>query len=127
LGQALTDQIKNQITGNTLTGNNYTLVNLFILPLSAWATFFEASPFIAYKSTSKGITKQTSNTSENLSKEELEFFRQSIKDKVTFYRNRLIDQLNKNQSLYPMYRSSTNQVQPYTSKDFSSGIYLGRF
>jgi hypothetical protein len=123
LGTSLTDEIKNQITGNTLTGNNYTLVEVYVKPLSAWATFFEASPFIAYKSTSKGISKQTSSTSENLSKEELEFYRQSIKDKVTFYRKRLQDYLYNNQSLYPNWRNGS----PVQSQDFQSGIYLGNY
>lgn len=127
LGLALKSEILNQITGGTLTGNNYTLVEVYIKPLACYATWLEASPFIAYKTTAKGITIQTSDTSQPITKDDLEFYRQAIRDKVSFYRNRLIDQLKNNSTLYPAYRSSDNSGSdlPYTSPDFSNGIYLG--
>lgn len=122
LGDALTTELKSQITGGTISALNQLLLSKYVKPLACYATWFEASPFLYTKTQNKGLVKQSSNNSENLSKEEfLEMYRQPIKDKVAFFRNELVKYLNSNSSSYPLYRCDV----PPTS--FSSGFYLGRY
>lgn len=123
LGEALTSEIKNQITGGTVSVLNQRLLDKYVIPLACFATWLEASPFLFTKTVNKGLVKQSSTSSENISKEEfLEIYRQPLKDKVSFFRNDLLKYLNTNQASYPLYRTDS----PSVSQSFSSGFYLGR-
>lgn len=120
LGLALLTEIKNQISGNTLTDLNAVLLNDYIKPLCCFATWLEASTFLNYKSTVKGVVKQHSDSSESTSLDEFTFFRSAIKDKVAFYQDELKKYLRINKDLYPLYRPVDKSTTTY-----SNGIYLG--
>ncbi len=125
IGIALDTTLKSAITGGTLTGDNYTLVQYYIKPLAAWSAFLSAIPFMAFKSTSKGILRQSSDNSEIPTIPDINWFRQSVKDNQTFYRGELIRYLEANTSKYPDYRScATSNTQ---GNNTSSGIYLGKY
>ncbi len=122
LGTALNSELKAAITGNTLTGVNYNLVQFYIKPLSVWATYLSAIPFLAFKGTSKGVVRQNSDNSQIASIEELTFLRQAVKDQVAFYKDQLQDYLEENSSLFANYRSCNTDTN-YNSN--GNGIYLG--
>lgn len=124
LGTALDTELKSAITGNTLTGNNYTLVQYYIKPLSAYSSFLSALPFLSMKLTSKGVQRQSSDSSQIASIEELNYLRQSIKDTQSFYKDQLVDYLEANQSIYPNYRTNCNNN---SGSNNSNGIYLGNY
>jgi hypothetical protein len=119
LGTALDTTLKNQLTGNTLTDENKILVQNYIKPLSAWSAFLEAVPFISFKFTNKGVQRQNSEYSEVPAVADLTWYRQNVKDKQSFYRNRLVEYLDCNTTLYPDYRCKP-------TPKFSNGIYLGK-
>jgi hypothetical protein len=124
LGTALKDSLITMIENQTLTGVSETLVDDYIIPYSAWITFWEASLFIMYRAEAKGITKKFSDNSQALDKTEFALFRQGIKDKADFYHNRLLDYLTSNQSAFPLWRcTDTNPINKKES--YSGGIYLG--
>lgn len=122
LGTALTTQLKSELENQTLSGDNYTLVYSYIVPTSAWYSYYEASVFMIYRAENKGITKKYSDNSQALDRQEFANYRQSIQDKANYYRNRLIDYLNDNRLLYPNYRPE-NFCSP--RKDYGGGIWLG--
>jgi len=125
LGQALWTELKDAISGDTLSGNNYTLVENFIIPAANWYAFYEAAPFILYRVEAKGITKKYSDNSQPLDKKEFELFRQSIFDKAQNWRNRMVTYLCDNEdTIFTNWRASTNEHQ-YINKGYSGGIYLG--
>ncbi|GHM98838.1 hypothetical protein WSM22_03280 [Cytophagales bacterium WSM2-2] len=121
LGVALLTEIKNQISGNTLTDLNMTLLNDYIKPLACYATWLEASSFLNYKTTAKGVVKQHSDNSESTTLDEFTFYRSAIKDKVSFCSDSLKNYLKLNAASYPLYRPIDKQITSY-----SNGIYLGR-
>lgn len=122
LGLALDSELKTAIEQGTLSGNNETLVVNYIQPASAWYSFYESTPFLSIKAFNKGLVKQFSDNSTSIDREELRDYRQSILDKAVFYRNKLIDYLNNNKSLYPNYRTDNACGVP---KSNSTGIFLG--
>jgi len=125
LGTALDTELKQAITGNSLTGVNYTLVQYYIKPLASWSTYLSAIPFMAFKGTNKGILRQNSDNSSLPSIEELNYLKQNIKDMVSYYKDNLIDYLEDNETLYPNYRSSITNTTDRKSN--SNGLYLGKF
>lgn len=125
LGTALDSALKQELTNTgTLTGNNATLwVN--IKNCSAWYSYFLAIGFIRTKTTNKGETQQSSDNSQVAPLEDYKDKKQGILDIASFYRNYLIDYLDKNKSLFPLYRADLNDCGESTKKDNSSGIFLG--
>jgi len=123
LGLALTNELLVAIESGVVTGNTLTLLNDYIIPASAWSTFYEAAPFIIYRSVNAGITKKQSDNSTALDQSEFAVYRQSINDKSVFYLNRLINYLEDNKALYPNYR--VNEIGCGIDRVNSSGFYLG--
>lgn len=123
LGTALDSELKSEIENGTLSGNNETLVIHYIQPASAWYCFYEAAPFLSIKAFQKGLVKQASPESTPIDADELKSYRQAILDKATYYRNRLIDYLNTNATLYPNYRNS-DDCSGAGKKGYGIGIYL---
>jgi len=123
LGTALDTELKQAITGNTLTNLQKDLIQNYIKPASAWASFSASIVFQAFKITPKGVNRKLSDNSELPSVEELNYFKQSAKDLQVFYIGQLEKYLNENETLFPSYRSNCNT----SSRSNSNGIYLGKF
>ena len=125
LGDALDTALKTELEAlGTLTGNNATLLT-YILNASAWYCFFESSSFIRTKFNNKSATQQYSENSQVAPLEDFKAIRQEIWDKAQFFRNRLIDYLEDNKSLFPLYRSCDEDCDNgCNTKDYSSGIWL---
>jgi hypothetical protein len=122
LGSALTNELKNQITGNSLSQLNSVLLTQYIRPLAAYGAWHEYIPFSAIRSTQKGEVKQSSDSSVNADLNEVAFKRTALKDKVMFFQNRVEKYLNENKTKYPLYRASCNG-----NGWNSTGIYLGKY
>lgn len=121
LGLAFVTELQNQIDTVTLTPDNETLLNNYIIPYDAWSTFMEASVFLVFRSNNKGVTKNFSDSSQPIDRFELSVYRQGINDKVNFYRNRLIEYLQDNKTLFPLYRAEPGA----TRQSNSTGFFLG--
>lgn len=122
LGTALWTELKDEISGSTLSGHNHTLRENFIIPASNWFSYYEAAPFIIYRAEAKGITKKFSNNSQALDKKEFEYFRQTMLDKAQTWRNRMIDYLNDNVDLFPSWKANSDCNN--TSKNYGSGFLI---
>ena len=125
LGTALNTALKTELEATgTLSGNNYTLLE-YIQNASAWLTYYESIGFLRVKTANKGLTMQSSQNSDTVGTDDYKIFKQEIWDKCQYYRNRLIDYLNNNHLLFPLYRSDINNCDNYSGKDSSSGVYCG--
>lgn len=122
LGLALWSELKDAISGDTLTGANYTLVENYIIPCSNWFSFYEASIFLFYRVEAKGFTKKFSDNSQPLEKKEFEMIRQQILDSAHTWRNIMIDYLNDNESSFPNWKA--NNQSNNTSKSYGGGFLL---
>lgn len=128
LGTTLYDQLKNQITGGTLTTANETLLTDYIQPALLYWTQAEAPTAISYKFLNKGVHQQSSENSSNASLDEINFISQKYKDKAEWYTERLVRFLLENSSDYPAYANpdgGLDKIQP-ESDTFTTGLFLGR-
>lgn len=123
IGEALLTELKNQVTGNTLTNLNQTLLSNYIKPVVAYGAWHEYVGMNSSKTTQKGEVLQSSEHSQNADLNQLTFKRQALKDKINFYQERLKTYLEKNKQSYPLYRSSCTT----NNNNYANGIYLGRF
>ena len=119
LGENLDNSLLTMISGDTLSGSSYTLVQEFIIPTSIWYSYYEALPFVWTRSNAKGLTKGFSDTTSALDVKEYQMIKQELLDKSVMYLNRLIEYLNDNVLTYPLYGNCS------TGSSNSSGIYLG--
>lgn len=129
LGEAMYDDIIDDIENGTLSGNNETLVTNYLYNLSGWFSFFEASPFIAWRAEAKGLTKKFSDNSQALDREEIAEYKQAILDKATFWYNATAKYLENNKTNFPLWRTSFfGKTETDCTDDnlynSQSGIYL---
>ena len=137
LGEALYDEIISNIENGVWSGSNQTLVETYLYNLSGWYTFWEAIPFIAYRSEAKGLTKKFSDNSQPLDREEVAEYRQAVWDKAIFWRNATIKFLSNHASSYPLWRGKyygktvgtgsyddCNDCDGFGGIENSSGIYI---
>jgi hypothetical protein len=118
---ALVSEIKNQITGSTLTALNLTLLSGYVRYLAAYGAMFHYSSFAGItKVTQKGMIEQTSNDANPTDK--LTINRTFLKDQISFFEKKLKEYLDNNKTNYPLYRSCST-----TGNNYGNGIYLGPY
>lgn len=104
IGSGLYDELDSQITANTLTALNTTLLNkikdaLRFFVISEW-------PFVSnYKMRSKGIQTIEGDKSSSVGIEELVQLTQRYKDKAQVFADRVTKYLCENQSDYPLFNN----------------------
>ena len=103
LGEPLVEELQEEIESNTLTELNKALI-LKIAPALALWTDYMASRSLAYTITQKGFTKEKSDNSESLDKEELAYFRLQIKNDAEMATDLLIKYLCKCKDNYPKWQ-----------------------
>lgn len=128
LGSVLFRKFESLISTNTITniGNKVykDLLDDYITQMLVNWTVYEALPNIRYKVMNKSVSGQTSDNSTPVEPDDLNFYRNSVKDKAEFYTQRLIDHLMFNSAIYPEYIKFLNEgVVPVTNSYFS-GIQL---
>ena len=111
LGTDLYNKISNDILGTggaSLTGNYLNLVNDYIQPMLIHFAMVDYLPFASYTLKNGGLFKHTSENSEGVSKEEVDYLIEKHRDIAEYYSRRFIDYMSFNQSLFPEYTSNTN-------------------
>jgi len=122
LGTALVDELKSQITGNSLTLANTVLLSN-IKPVAAYAAWFRYIPFSISKTAVIGEVEQSADHSTASTMEKIEFKRQGIKDMLAFYESKLQKFLENNKDNYPLYRA----CDTISKTSNGSGFYFGKY
>ena len=121
IGSDLINKIQADIIADSLTGDYLTLVNTWIKPCLLHWTMVEYLPFSNYTIANKGVFKHTSENSESVTKEEIDFLLEKERNTAQYYTNRLIDYLSFNaSSKFPEYYSNNNE-DVYPDKDIFGG------
>ena len=119
------DIISGAAGGAGLTGNYLTLVTEFIQPTLIWFAQMNYIPFSAYSITNKGILKGSSETAQNVDKDEVDYLVAKAREYANYYSTRLVDYLCFNNSLFPEFTSNTNNdISPDTSSTAFNGWVL---
>lgn len=124
LGTDLYDKISADIIASSLTGDYLTLVNTYVKPMLIHYAMVEYLPFAAYTVSNKGVFKHTSENSEGVSKEEVDYLVEKERKTAGYYTQRLIDYICFNKSKYPEYDTNTNDDINPSTETYTTGWLL---
>jgi hypothetical protein len=116
LGTDLYNKISADIISDTLTGDYLNLVNEYVQPMLIWWAQVNYYPYAAYKVKNGGIFKHTSENSESVSKNEVDYLVEKARNTAEYYTRRFIDYMNFNSSTFPEYNSNSDS-DVYPDKD----------
>ena len=128
LGTELYNKISADITsgaggGAGLTGNYLTLVNDYVQPTLIWFAQMNYIPFAAYSITNKGILKGSSETAQNVDKNEVDYLVSKAREYANYYSTRMVDYLSFNDNLFPEYNQNSNEdISPDTDTTFNGWV-----
>lgn len=124
LGTKLFQKLQADIIAGTLTGNYQTLVVTYVKPMLIHWAMVEYLPFAAYTIANKGVYKHSSENSENVDKNEIDYLLEKERNIAQNYTQRFIDYMSFNQQLFPEYRSNkNNDVFPDSMNNYT-GWYI---
>jgi len=110
LGTDLLNKIQTDIIADSLSGNYLTLVNTYVKPALLHYTMVEFLPYSNYTIANKGVFKHSSENSEGVTKEEIDFLLEKERDTAEYYVNRLVEYLSFNAgSMFPEYYTNNNE------------------
>lgn len=123
LGTDLFNKIQDDIEASSLTGNYLTLTNTYIKPMLIHFAMVEYLGFAAYTIGNKGIYKHSAETSETVSKEEVDALIERERSIAETYAQRFIDYMCFNSATYPEYTSNTNDdINPNRDNFFAGWV-----
>tara|TARA_R100000655_G_scaffold48668_2_gene86128 strand:- start:3166 stop:3747 length:582 start_codon:yes stop_codon:yes gene_type:complete len=125
LGTDLDAKIKSDIQAGSLTGNYKTLVETYIQPALVQFSFAELAPFMRLRFVNNAIVVMgATEQSSSATFEDLSPIISRSQDAAEFYRQRCIDYLRNNSSLFSEYTSNTGSDLDPTTANYFAGIQL---
>tara|TARA_R110000764_G_scaffold11934_2_gene35444 strand:+ start:672 stop:1172 length:501 start_codon:yes stop_codon:yes gene_type:complete len=123
LGSKLYNKISEDIVSNTLTGDYLALVTDYVQPMLIHYAMVDFLPFCAYQVKSGGIYKHSSENSETVNKDEVDFLVQKERNFAEHYTRRFVDFMCFNSTKFPEYTSNTDSdIRP--DKDSNSSTWV---
>jgi len=123
LGTKLYEKLQNDISGSGVTGNYQTLLNEYVQPMLIWFAQAEYYPYAAYKIKAGGVFKGTSENSESVSKNEVDYLVNKARNTAEYYTQRFLDYINNNSNLFPEYNQNTGgDVYPDSDATFNGWV-----
>jgi len=117
IGTDLYNKIQTDIIDSSLEGDYLTLVTDYIKPMLIHWAMVEYLPFAAYTVSNKGVYKHSSENSENVSKDEVDFLIEKERNTAQYYTERFISYMTFNASAkFPEYYTNSNE-DIYPDKD----------
>ena len=126
IGTGLYNQIKTQISGNTVSAANTTLLQEYIQPVIIWWVQADGTLPMTYKFMNKSVVKRNSENSNPADLDELFAIADNFKNKAEFYTKRLIKFLEANETTYPLFTNPGDDVDtlhPYREA-YQTGLNL---
>ena len=124
LGTKLLEKVQSDIIASTLTGDYQTLVERYVKPMLIHWAMVEYLPFAAYTIANKGVYKHSSENSENVEKNEIDFLIEKERSIAQNYTERFIDYITFNQGLFPEYYLNSNGDVYADTRNNNQGWYL---
>jgi len=123
LGTKLYNKISTDIVAGTLSGDYLSLVTDFVQPMLIHYAMVDYLPFCAYQVKSKGIFKGTSENSETVNKDEVDFLVQKERDFAEYYTRRFVDYMCFDSTKFPEYNSNSG-ADIYPDKDSNTSSWV---
>ena len=124
LGTKLYDKLNNEIAAGTTTGNYLTLLEDYVIPSTVQYSFVQLAPFLRLRFVNNAVVIMNSEQSTAATYEDLKPLMDQALDMATFYRERLIDYLCENSSLFPEYTSNTGADLSPTTSNYTQGMNI---
>ena len=122
-GTQLYDKISTDIINSTLVNPYLLLTNDYLQPMLIHYAMMEYMPFAAYTIANNGVYRHSTDTSESVNKEEVDFLIAKEQKIADYYTRRFLDYMTFNQQLYPEYNQNTNEdIYPEKDSYFSSWV-----
>ena len=100
-----------------------TLLDTYIKPFTIHWALVEYLPYAAYTVANGGVYKHTSETSQTVDKNEIDFLIEKQRDTAQHYTRRFIDFMCFNSNDYPEYNSNSNgDMYPDKKSDFGGWV-----
>ena len=127
LGTDLYNKLQSLIIAGTLdevVNSNYkTLLTTYIKPMHIQWSLVEFMPYAAYTVSNGGVYKHSSETSESVNKNEIDFLIEKQRTTAQFYTRRFLDYMCFNSSLFLEYnRNSNGDMYPSKKNDFGGWV-----
>ena len=123
LGTRLYNKISNDILAGTLSGDYLLLVTTYVQPMLIHYAMVEYLPFAAYTIANSGVYKHSSESSEGVNKEEVDFLISKEQKIADYYTRRFLDYITFHNATFPEYNQNTNEdVYPEKDSYFSSWV-----
>jgi hypothetical protein len=123
LGSKLYDKISADIVAGTLAGDYLALVTDYLQPMLIHYAMMDYLPFAAYQIKNGGVFKHSSENSETVSKDEIDFLTKKQRDFAEYYTRRFIDYICFNSTKFPEYTNNT-ETDIYPDKDTNSSNWV---
>lgn len=105
LGTALYEELLEQVTSNTLTDENSTLL-LEIYKVEGLAVLYESLPFVWAHVSQVGITKGKSDNSDSVDNRDLSYLNTHVKAQLDYAKSYLKNWLDEFSSNFPLYKKA---------------------
>ena len=122
LGTKLYDKITTDIDAGNVSGNYATLLNDYIIPSTVQYSFVQLVPFLRLRFVNNAVVVMNSEQSSAATYEDLKPLMDQALDMATFYRERLIDYIRNNSTLFPEYNTNTGADLNPTSNNYTQGM-----
>jgi hypothetical protein len=127
LGTELYNKISTLITSGDIdevaNADYKTLLNDYIQPMLIWWSQVDYIPFASYQIRNGGIYKHSSETSEAVGKDEVDFLVNKAREKADFYTRRFIDFISFRNATYPEYTANSNEdMNPSQDATFNGWV-----
>lgn len=126
IGTSLYNELKDQITNDTVTVLNTTLLASYVIPCLISYVKYESVTELNFKFTNKNVSKKSSDNSEPLSTDDSIFLMNKLKDKAEWRAQRITHYLTEYSNSYPLYLnggSGLDIIQPSLS-NYTCGLVL---
>lgn len=123
-GTNLINKIKADILADTLVGNYLSLTEVYLKPMLIHWAMVEYLPFAAYTIANKGVYKHSSENSENVQKNEVDFLIEKERQIAQHYTERFINYISFHNNLFPEYYNNQNGNMYPDSMNNYTGWYI---
>ena len=100
IGQEMYNELLDQVENNEVTPENASLL-LQIYPFEGLAIMEVSMPYIAFHITEVGITKGSSENSDSVTTNDINYLTNYVRSQMVPYKERLIEFISQNSELYP--------------------------
>ena len=130
LGTKLYERLQNYIEqqgaqNGTFSGDDTDaekiLLDQHVKDMTIFWALVEYMPFASYQITNKSVLRHSSETAENVGKDEIEYLTNKYRNLAQYYSDRFINFMSYNQTTYPEYNDNKNSDRYPSHKSYFGG------